>query len=147
MDRRPLTSTAIVLAMALGSVALWIGNPILWLWLTARLQSTQPSMGPYALMLVGITFTAVVLGKGLAALNRLYGRVRGTTPTVKVILPWRRSLRGGRSQARETDGRLPVSVLDVVMIVSVAVAGLALLIWFIVVQPAPPGVGPGPFKN
>lgn len=147
MDRRPLTSTAIVLAMALGSVALWIGNPILWLWLTARLQSTQPSMGPYALMLIGITFTAIVLGKILAALNRLYGHVRGTTPTVKVILPWRRSLRGGRSQARETDGRLPVSVLDVVMIVSVAVAGLALLIWFIVVQPAPPGVGPGPFKD
>ena len=148
MDRRrPISSAAIVAAMALGSVALWIGNPIVWLWLTARLQSTQPSMGPYALMLLGITLTAVVLGKALSALNRLFGRVRGTTPTVKVILPWRRSLRGGRSQARETDGRLPVSVLDVVMVISVAVAGAALLIWFVVVQPAPPGVGPGGFKD
>jgi hypothetical protein len=137
----------IVLAMACGSIALWIANPILWLWITARLQSTQPRMGPYLLLLVGITLTAVVIGKTLAWLNRLYGRVRGTTPTVTVILPWRRSLRGGRSQARETDGRLPVSILDVVMVISVAIAGTALIVWFIVVQPAPPGLEPGGFKD
>lgn len=144
---RPIAGALIVLLMAIGSIALWIANPILWLWITARLQSTQPSMGPYLLMLVGITLTAVVIGKTLAWLNRLYGRVRGTTSTVKVILPWRRSLRGGRSQARETDGRAPVSVLDVVMVISVAIAGIGLIIWFIVVQPAPPGLQPGGFKD
>ena len=144
---RALVSAAIVAGMVLGSIGLWIANPLFWLWLTARLQTTQPSMGPYALMLIGITLTAVALGKALASLNRLYGRVRGTTPTVIVILPWRRSLRGGRSQARETDGRLPVSVLDVVMVVSVGVAATALLIWFVVVQPTPPGLSPGPAKR
>jgi len=64
-----------------------------------------------------------------------------------VILPWRRSLRGGRSQARETDGRLPISVLDVVMVIPVAVAAIALIVWFIVVQPAPPGIQPGGSKD
>jgi hypothetical protein len=139
--------TAIIAAMAVGSVAVWVGNPLLWFWLTAKLQSTQARMGPYVLMLVGITFTAVVLGKGLVRLNRLYGKVTGTTSTVRVVLPWRRSVRGGRSQARETDGRHPVSVLDVVMVVSVTVAVIALVLWFVVVQPAPPGLEPGGFKH
>jgi hypothetical protein len=133
--------------MAIGSIGAWVGNPLLWLWITARLQSTHARMGPYALMLVGITLTAVVLGKGLSWLNRLYGKVTGTTSAITVILPWRRSLRGGRSAARETDGRHPVTVLDVVMVVSVTVAIVALVAWFVLVKPAPPGLGPGGFKH
>ena len=134
-------------AMAAGSITAWIVNPIVWLWITSRLQSTQVRMGPYALMLAGITATAIVLGKLLVRLNRKYGEVTGTTPTVHVIVPWRRSVRGGRSQARETDGRLPVSVLDVVMITSVVIAGVALVLWFLIVQPTPPGLEPGGFKH
>ena len=137
----------LIAAMATGSIAAWIVNPIVWLWITSRLQSTQVRMGPYALMLIGMTLTAVVVGKVLVRLNRKYGEVTGTTPTVHVILPWRRSLRGGRSQARETDGRLPVSVLDVVMITSVVIAAIALALWFIIVQPSPPGIEPGGFKH
>jgi hypothetical protein len=139
---------AIIALMAVGSVAVWVGNPALWLAITARLQTTtQPSMGPYALMLVGITLTAVAFGKGLSWLNRLYGRVSGSTPTIRVLMPWRRSLRGGRSRARETDGRLPVSVLDVVMVISVAIALVVLVVWFVVVKPTPPGIGPGGAKG
>ena len=134
-------------AMAVGSVAVWVASPILWLWITSRLQRVQPSMGPYVLMLVGITFTSVVLGKCLAILNRTYGSVTGTSPTVKLVAPWRRSLRGGRSLKRETDGRLPVSVLDVVMVISVAIALVALVAWFVVVKPTPPGIGPGGAKH
>jgi hypothetical protein len=137
----------LIAAMAVGSVSVWVVNPLLWLWITSRLQSTQARMGPYALMLAGITATAIVGAKLLGRLNRKYGEVTGTTPTVHVIVPWRRSERGGRSQARETDGRLPVSVLDVVMVTSVAIAAVALALWFIVVKPAPPGVGPGGFKH
>lgn len=133
--------------MAVGSVTVWVVNPLVWLWITSRLQSTQARIGPYVLMLAGITGTAIVGAKVLAWLNRRYGEVTGTTPTVHVILPWRRSVRGGRSQERETDGRLPVSVLDVVMIASVVAAVIALALWFIVVKPAPPGVGPGGAKH
>lgn len=133
--------------MAVGSVCVWVGNPMLWLWITARLQSTQARMGPYALMLLGITLTAVLLGKGLAWLNRLYGRVTGTTSTITVVWPWRRSLRGGRSSARETDGRHPVTVLDVVMVLSVTAAVIALVVWFVIVKPLPAGVDPGPYRH
>jgi hypothetical protein len=137
----------LITAMAAGSVSVWVVNPLVWLWITSRLQSTQARMGPYALMLAGITATAIIGAKVLARLNRRYEDVTGTTPTVHVIVPWRRSVRGGRSQMRETDGRLPVSLLDVVMVTSVAIAVVALALWFILVKPAPPGVGPGGFKH
>lgn len=133
--------------MAAGSVGLWIANPILWLWITARLQSTQARMGPYVLMLIGITFTAIAFAKLLAVLNRLYGRVTGTAPTVRVMLPWRSGLRRGRDLQPGTDERLPVSILDVVMVISVIAALVALLVYLAVVQPTPPGLQPGGSKS
>ena len=139
----------IIALMAVGGLSMWIANPALWLWITAHLQEgTQPSMGPYALMLVGIVLTCVAIGKGLSMLNRYYARISGSTPTVRVILPWRRSLRGGRSRRRETDGRLPVSVLDVIMLGSVILAVAAFSTWYFVTNPTPPNAGgPGPAKH
>jgi hypothetical protein len=105
-------------------------------------------MGPYALLLIGIVLTCVAIGKGLASLNRYYARMTGSTPKVRVVLPWRRSLRGGRSQKRETDGRLPVSVLDVIQVISVVLAVLSFSTWYLVTNPTPPNVGgPGPAKH
>jgi hypothetical protein len=132
--------------MVVGSLALWIGDPVLWMWITSRLQSgTQASMGPYVLAIVGVVLTAVAIGKTLTRLNRLYGEVTGSAPTVRVIVPWRRSFRG--EAGKDEDGRLPVSLLDVVMVASVLVAVLAFVAWWVIVQPAPPlPGGPGPAK-
>ena len=80
MPRRLLGALLIGL-MAVGSVLLWIGVPVGWLYLASRLtDSPQPSMGPYLLVLVGIPATMIAVGKGLAALDRTYGRVTGTSP-------------------------------------------------------------------
>jgi hypothetical protein len=146
----PLTTRAGLIAlMLIGSLALWLGDPALWLWITSRLQSTQPSMGPYALMLVGITLTAVVLAKGLARLNRLYARVIGTAPTVRIVVPWRRSMRDARhGGSDDEDTRVPVGLLEVMMVVAVVIALCALAVWFFVIHPAPPlPGGPGGAKR
>ena len=127
--------------MVIGSLALWIGNPVLWLWLTARLQSTQPSMGPYALMIVGVLATAIGCAKLLAMLNRRYALVMGDN-TVNLHLPWARGLGGEHEKQLRK-----VTVLDVVMVLSVAVAVVAIAAWFIIVNPSPPGFGPGGFKD
>jgi threonine/homoserine/homoserine lactone efflux protein len=139
----------LIASMAFGGLSMWLLNPILWLWLTSKLQSgTQPSMGPYALLLLGIVLTCCAIGKAISVLHRHYERITGATPTVRVILPWRRSLRGGRSQGRETDGRLPVSVLDVIMVMSVVLAVASFTAWFTIVQPTPPNIGgSGPAKH
>jgi hypothetical protein len=143
------TRVALITLMLIGAVALWVGDPVLWLWITSRLESTQPSMGPYALMLVGITLTAVIIGKGLSRLNRLYAKVTGTTPTVRVVLPWRRSMRDARQGGGpDEDARVPVGLLEVVMVVAVVIALISLALWFFLVHPAPPlPGGPGGAKR
>jgi MFS family permease len=139
----------LIALMAVGSVSMWVLNPVLWFWLTSHLQAraSQAQMGPYVLLLVGVVGTAIVLAKALAALNRSYGRLSGADPTVRIIVPWRRSLRDVRHGGGEDPGRLPVSVLDVVMVLSVVAAIVAFAVWFLIVNPTPPGVGPGSSKD
>jgi len=115
----------LIALMAVGSVIMWVVNPVFWLWLASHLQHTsQPSLGPYVMVLVGIPLTMVVVGKALSRLNHAYGNVTGTTPQVRIRTPWLRSLRGERDSGR------PRTVLDVVMVCSVSVAVAAFLIWF-----------------
>jgi hypothetical protein len=124
MPRR-IVGALLIALMAVGSVLLWIGVPVGWLYLASQLtDSSQPSMGPYVLVLVGIPATMVAVGKVLAVLDRTYGRVTGTAPKGRVQSPWHRSLRGDRQPAR---GR---SVLDVVMVASVALAVVCFAVWF-----------------
>ena len=148
MQPSPTTKAALIGVMILGSLSMWIANPALWLWITAHLQQgTQPQMGPYALMLLGIILTCVAIGKGISVTHRQYERITGKTPTIRLILPWRRSLRGGRSQKRETDGRRPVNALDVIMVASVMLSVAAFTTWFVIVKPTPAGVSAGPAKH
>lgn len=124
MTRRMLGALLIGL-MAVGSVLLWIGIPLGWLYLASRVAgSSQPSMGPYAMVLVGIPATMIAMGKLLAVLDRTYGRVTGTAAQTRVQAPWHRSLRGDRRPVRRR------SVLDVVMVCSVALAVVCLAVWF-----------------
>jgi hypothetical protein len=125
IGRRALAAVLIVL-MAIGSILLWLGIPVGWLYLVSRLvKSSQPSMGPYVLLLVGIPASMVVVGKGLSRLNRVYGSIMGgTAPTTRMRSSWMKSMRGERDSAR------PRSVLDVVMVWSVALALLCFAVWF-----------------
>jgi hypothetical protein len=122
---RKLLGALLIALMAIGSILLWLGIPVGWLYLVSRLvNSSQPSMGPYVLLIVGIPASMIVVGKALSKLNRVYGEVTGTTPTMRVRSPWMKSMRGERDSGRER------TVLDVVMVWSVAVALLCFGIWF-----------------
>ena len=122
---RKLLATLLIALMAIGSILLWLGIPVGWLYLVSRLvKSSQPSMGPYVLLLVGIPASMIVVGGGGSKLNRFYGDVMGTTPTMRIRSPWMKSMRGERDSGR------PRSVLDVVMVWSVALALLCFGIWF-----------------
>jgi len=122
---RRLAAALLIVLMAIGSILLWLGIPIGWLYLVSRLvSSSQPSMGPYVLVLVGIPTSMVVVGKALSKLNRVYGDVTGTTPHVRMRSPWMKSMRGERDSGR------PRTVLDVVMVWSVSLALLCFGIWF-----------------
>ena len=122
----------LIAVMAVGSIVMWLGVPLGWIWgVSKSVESSQPSMGPYVLLLVGIPGSMMVVGKLLASLNRHYGRVTHTTPEVKVNLPWHRSMRG------ERDAGHPRTILDVVMVVSVGVALTLFGGWFFVFAGSP----------
>jgi hypothetical protein len=122
---RKLLAALLIALMAVGSILLWLGIPVGWLYLVSRLvKSSQPSMGPYVLLIVGIPASMIVVGKALSKLNRVYGEVTGTTPTMRVRSPWMKSMRGERDSGRQR------TVLDVVMVWSVALALLCFGVWF-----------------
>src|ERR1700716_2256664 len=110
-----LAAVLLIVVMVVVSVVMWIGAPLFWLWLGSQLQSgSTPSLGPYVLILVGVVVSMIVLGKLLSSLVRLYGRVTHTNASVRVRMPWHRSMRGERGSGR------PTRVVDIVMVVSVS---------------------------
>ena len=120
-----LTKAALIALMALGSVSLWIVVPVGWLWIGSQLtKSTQASLGPYMLVVAGIIVSIIAIGKGLTTLNSAYSRVAGREVTVRIQLPWMRSMRAERNAG------YPASVLDVIMILSVGTALIVMMVWF-----------------
>ena len=120
-----LGGVLLIALMAIGSVILWIVIPVGWLYLGSQLtSSSQPSLGPYVVVIVGIPVSMFLLGRVLARLNGAYAQVTGKASTVRVQLPWMRSMRG------ERDAEHPRTVLDVVMVCSVGVAVVVFAVWF-----------------
>ena len=117
------------MGMALGP---WAGglvydafNSYLWLYIGSQMvDSTQPSMGPYMVVGLGIVVSVVLDAMLISRLNRAYQRVTGTDGTVRVQLAWLRSLRGEREPGR------PTGVLDIIMVATVAVAATCAGVWF-----------------
>ena len=115
----------LVALMAIGSVLMWIGVPVGLVYLASRLaDSPTPSMGPYVLILIGLPVGRVAVGKVLGALDRYHGRVTGLDDGRPMQAAWLKSMRGERERKRRR------SVLDSVMMISVAVAMLAAAVWF-----------------
>src|SRR3954452_12019458 len=111
--------------MAVGSIAMWLVVPIGLVYLASQLQdSSQPSLGPYLVVIFGLPIGMVIIGKLLGRLDSYYHRVTGTERDVRVQLPWMKSMRAERGSTR------PFRMLNVVMVVSVSLAALCFGIWF-----------------
>ena len=121
---KPAALVLIVL-MAIGSIAMWIVVPVFWIWLAGKMQeNSQPSLGPYLLILFGIPITMFLVAKVLSQLNAAYGKVTGQAPRVRMQMPWQKSMRGERNEPKQA------TVLDIVMLTSVSIALVAFTIWF-----------------
>src|SRR5947208_13029921 len=88
----------LILLMAVGSVFLWIGIPIGWLYLASRMVKTsQPTLGPYVLVIFGIPITMVIFGKILFKLDAAYSSLTGARSEVQFRAAWLKSMRGERN--------------------------------------------------
>jgi hypothetical protein len=116
----------LVLLMAAGSILMWVGLPLGLIWLASSLtSSSQPSLGPYLLILIGLPVGMVIIGKALGSLDRMHGRVTGRVDEEGHRAPWLQSMRDERGPKRKQR-----SVLDTVMIISVLLALVVGGIWF-----------------
>src|SRR5215218_11289370 len=87
----------LVLLMAIGSVAMWIGVPLGLVYLASRVaDSSRPSAGPYLLVLIGLPVGMAIVGKCLGTLDRLHGRLTGREEE-RHRATWLRSMRAERS--------------------------------------------------
>ena len=114
----------LIVVMALGSVAMWLVLPVGLVYLASQLtDSTQPSMGPYMVVLFGLPIGMALIGKGLGKLDRMYAAAGGEVPQ-RYRPGWTRSMRGERTSTRSW------SILDRVMLVSVILCSVCFGIWF-----------------
>jgi hypothetical protein len=122
----------LIVAMSVAALLLWVGIPIGWLWIGSQLvSSSQPSMGPYAVVAIGIVASVVIDAMILSRLNRTYQRVTDSDGQVRIQLPWMKSMRGERESGRQT------TVLDIILVGSVTLAGLTMLLWWVFLAGSP----------
>jgi hypothetical protein len=63
----------VLLIMFLGSLGLWIGTPLLWLWIGSQIQGATASVGAaIGSMFVGSVVTIALLASLLAKLSDVY---------------------------------------------------------------------------
>jgi hypothetical protein len=112
---------ALAAVIFLGSLAMWIGLPVAWVWLVSRFADHYPDV--YAGALFGCPLTMALLGLLLARLNALHLRMSGNDPGSSRSA-WLKSLSGDRVARREW------TVLDRSMVVSVLLAIMTLAVWY-----------------
>ncbi|HEY8865377.1 MAG TPA: hypothetical protein VIM22_00475 [Solirubrobacteraceae bacterium] len=122
---RKAAAGALIALMSFASLMLWVGIPLGWLYIGSQLvSSSQPSMGPYVVVVVGIVASVVIDGIVIGRLNRRYQELTGGKGAVRIQLPWMKSMRGEREAPRTA------TVLDVILVATVALAGVAGIVWF-----------------
>jgi hypothetical protein len=129
---RRLAATGIAGVMLIAAFSLWTVIPLGWVWIGSQLSKTQaPSAGPYALVFFGIVVSIILVVLLLAWLNRLYEHLIGTTEVhVERVRLW-------RSLSDERRRRHRWSVMEVVLLLSVLVAFVAMGIWFLFIAGSP----------
>jgi hypothetical protein len=111
--REPLRTGAgallVLLIMFIGSLVLWIGTPLLWLWIGSQIQGATASLSAaLGAMFIGVVATIALLALLLAKLSDVYRANR-------------------RSRGMDDPGHF---VLEGVLVVSAGCTLAAFVVWF-----------------
>jgi hypothetical protein len=112
----------VLLIMFIGSLVLWIGAPLLWLWIGSQIQGATASLGTaLGVMFIGVVATIAMLAVVLAKLSDVYRANR-------------------RARGLDDPGHF---VLEGVLVVSAGFTLAAFVIWFLFfagASPVPVGI-------
>jgi hypothetical protein len=125
MRRMLMTGAGAVLVLAImviGSIVLWAGTPLAWLWIAAQIQGATQSLGTaLAAAFVGVIVSILLLASLLARLSDLYRA-------------------NCMARGLQDPGHV---VLEGVLVVSAGISLAAFTIWFLLfagAAPAPVGI-------
>jgi hypothetical protein len=112
----------VVLIMFIGSLVLWVGTPLLWLWVGSQIQGATSSLGAaLGAMMIGVVATIAAVSSVLVWLSNVYRSNR-------------------RARGMDDPGHF---VLEGVLVVSAGVALTGFAIWFLFfagASPVPVGI-------
>jgi membrane protein YdbS with pleckstrin-like domain len=116
--------------MAFLALNVWIGSPLLALWIGSRIQgdASQPSMGALAAVLLCLIVFSILLYQALKRVSYAYQEATGTLPTVRTHAPWLRSMRDERPHNQGSAAR--ITGAERIVIVVVIIAAVAFEVWF-----------------
>lgn len=137
MIARRLTEYSLIGAIFTGSLALWLGVPAAGLWLFSKL-SDNSILVVFAVFGIFCPAAMGALGLLLGRLNGAYYRHLGVQPGRRPPA-WRSSLSGDSQAARR-----PRNVLEVSLTLSVIIAVVAMLVWFLFFAHSFTPAGPAP---
>ena len=122
-----VAAAGLALAIVLGSLFLWIGVPVLGMWLAG--QVTTSSVGFLFATLGGIPITMIATGFAIYRLNAVYESIRpGDRHAPRSRSAWNVSL--SEERAGDRRARAPRPLVDVAMTASAVTALVLLLVWF-----------------
>jgi hypothetical protein len=120
--RTGIGATLVLLIMFIGSLVLWIGTPLLWLWVGSQIQGATASLGTaLGVSFIGVVATIMLLAGVLAKLSNVYQANR-------------------RARGLEDTGHY---VLETVLVISAGITLAAFVVWFFFfagASPVPVGI-------
>ena len=127
-----LAASVVFVAMLLAALSLWTAIPLSWIYIASKLSHTQfPSQGPYLIVAIGIVISVGIVAFLIARLNRLYMRITGTNRLAPMRPSWLKSMRDTAPVAGS------VTVVEAVLMGSVALAALVFVTWFFLLAGSP----------
>ena len=91
---KSISASLIFVAMLLAALSLWTALPLTWLYIGSKVSKTQfPAEAPYAVVIVGLIASIVLVAWLISRLNRLYMEITGTNRLAPMRPSWMRSMR------------------------------------------------------
>jgi hypothetical protein len=119
--RTSLAAILVVLIMLIGSLVLWVGTPLLWLWIGSQIQAHTSLGAAVGATFIGAVLTIVLVAAVLSKLSNVYRAncvARGMADPGHVVL-------------------------EMVLVVSASLSLVAFLVWFFFLagaEPLPVGI-------
>ncbi|TMK41252.1 MAG: hypothetical protein E6G56_05150 [Actinobacteria bacterium] len=127
--------------IALASVNVWTGSPLLAVWIGSKVQrtSTSLSMGAVFSVIAALVIFEIALIAALGRLGAAYERAAGRAPRRPERASWMRSMRDERPT--HSTERRGLGAMERIMVISVVLAVVAFEGWFFLLSGSSIGHG------